>query len=126
LIRLLPSRYDDKGTGLLFIVLTPFGWSVACQVCFHDTEYRKPHPAPIHKALETLCLDGNDVISVGDMPHDIEAARRAGVFAVAAIWGSTDVKGLIGSNPDAIVNTVSELRDLLIQRLPQLAHLNHG
>lgn len=48
-----------------------------------DVGWRKPHPAPFLRALETLGVDAKDAIFVGDDPRwDVEGARRAGLRPV--------------------------------------------
>ncbi|MFB6077782.1 MAG: HAD family hydrolase [Halarchaeum sp.] len=39
---------------------------------------RKPHPAPLLRAVESLGLPPEDVVFVGDADRDAETARRAG------------------------------------------------
>lgn len=43
---------------------------------------RKPDPAPLHRAMTTLEVDGGTGAMVGDSVADLEAARHAGVTAV--------------------------------------------
>lgn len=50
-----------------------------------DLAEHKPHPAPLRRAAEAL--GATDGIYVGDAPGDMEAARRAGMEAVACLWG---------------------------------------
>lgn len=52
-----------------------------------DTTRGKPHPEPILKALERMDLGSGEALYVGDSPHDMAAARAAGVGGVAALWG---------------------------------------
>lgn len=51
------------------------------------TTRHKPDPAPLLLALEKLGSAPADAAYVGDSPYDVEAARAAGVFAVAVAWG---------------------------------------
>jgi putative hydrolase of the HAD superfamily len=45
-----------------------------------DVGYRKPHPAPIERALRLLEVDASDAVFVGDDPRwDVLGAERAGV-----------------------------------------------
>ena len=52
-----------------------------------DVSHGKPHPAPVHRALEVLGASPDDTVFAGDSPHDIEAGNRAGVASAAALWG---------------------------------------
>jgi len=51
------------------------------------TELHKPHPEPILHALAQLDATPRDAAYVGDSPFDMQAAKAAGVFAVAVAWG---------------------------------------
>jgi len=51
------------------------------------TERHKPDPEPLLFALAQLGATPRDAAYVGDSPFDMEAARAAGVFAVAVAWG---------------------------------------
>jgi pyrophosphatase PpaX len=79
-------------------------------VTSEDSERHKPHPDPILKALERLGAEPADAAYVGDAPFDVEAAKAAGVHAIAVTWGGihTDER-LEAERPDAIVHDVEEL-----------------
>lgn len=48
---------------------------------------RKPDPTGIQQAMRMLKTAPEDTVYVGDSPGDIRAARNAGVYAVAVLWG---------------------------------------
>ena len=50
---------------------------------------------------------------VGDMTHDIEAGKEAGVKTVALTWGYQSKEILEKHNPDYIIANISELDKLL-------------
>jgi phosphoglycolate phosphatase len=56
-----------------------------------------------------------NTIYVGDEVRDIEAARKAGVKIIAVSWGFNDKEALKRAKPDYLVETVAELRKLLIE-----------
>ena len=75
-----------------------------------ETERHKPHPEPILLALERLGAVPGDAAYVGDSPFDVQAAKAAGVHAVAVTWGRIhDEERLAREEPDAIVHTAEEL-----------------
>ena len=51
-------------------------------VCFEDTEEKKPHPAPLQRALRELRIEPEQAVFVGDRPEDIEMGRKVGSFTV--------------------------------------------
>lgn len=83
-------------------------------VTVEDTERHKPDPAPILLALEQLGAPASEAAYVGDAPFDVEAAKAAGVFAVAATWGGMHSRERLESaEPDAIVDSPEELHHVL-------------
>lgn len=52
-----------------------------------DVNNHKPHPDPIHKALEGMDYALEEVWMIGDTRLDLEASQRAGIDAVAVLTG---------------------------------------
>ena len=52
-----------------------------------DVESHKPHPEPIHKALEGMDHALEEVWMIGDTRLDLEASQRAGIDAVGVLTG---------------------------------------
>ncbi len=83
-------------------------------VGFEDSERHKPDPEPVLVALAKLGAEPSQAAYVGDSPFDIQAAKAAGVFAVAVGWGGIHPDDrLLEEEPDAFVRTVPELLDVL-------------
>jgi 2-phosphoglycolate phosphatase len=59
----------------------------ACVVCGDTTPHIKPHPAPLLHAAGQLALSPAQCCYVGDDLRDVQAARAAGMLAVAAGYG---------------------------------------
>lgn len=79
-----------------------------------ETERHKPHPDPILLALDRLGADPASAAYVGDSPFDVQAAKAAGVHAVAVTWGRIhDEERLAREEPDAIVHDAEELLGVL-------------
>ena len=66
-----------------------------------DVTAPKPDPQGICMALKRLQLDPKHCAYVGDTPMDLEAARRAGMRPIAALWGKS---------PDAQARFVAKLK----------------
>ncbi len=96
-------------------VLEHFKFPIDYMVCYHDTTNRKPHPEPMHKALELLGLHSSKVKALGDDIKDIESARGAKIFNVACTWGAADKDALAAAGADFICHTVAELRAHLLE-----------
>jgi pyrophosphatase PpaX len=78
-------------------------------IFLEDTEVHKPRPEPILAALKNLSRPCETAAYVGDSPHDIAAARAAGVLAVAALWGPASRIELERENPDLIAESIGDL-----------------
>lgn len=94
--------------------LTGFGDNVELLVGMEDTEKHKPHPDPLLRALEMLDAIPEDAIYVGDAIFDIQAAQAAGMDVVAVTWGAGEADALRAENPNHLVNTMDQLRELLL------------
>lgn len=105
-----PSTYCGK-------ILKHWKWADIKTVCYHDTKQHKPHPAPILLGLKLLGVKAADAISVGDEPKDIQASKAAGVYSVGALWGALNKEALRMAQPDALCETVGELRTLILARV---------
>ena len=78
-----------------------------------DTDLHKPHPAPLLHAAATLAVAPASCVYVGDAVVDVEAARAAGMGAVAVTWGAGEADSLRGAGPDALVGDLASLRAVL-------------
>ena len=79
-----------------------------------DAAFAKPHPAPVHLALDVLgCLPGQAVI-IGDTRFDMEAGRKAGTLLGVALWGVKDVTPLLEYQPDFFFEDPNQMQDLLL------------
>ena len=70
-----------------------------------------------HKTLAKLLkrdkLNPQDVFYVGDETRDIDAAKKAGVIAIAVSWGFNSAEALAENNPDFLASNPQELREFL-------------
>lgn len=78
------------------------------------TDVHKPDPAPLLYAAAQLGVAPRDCVYVGDAVVDVEAARAAGMAAVAVAWGAGEGEALRGAGPDALVADVTSLRSVLL------------
>lgn len=87
----------------------------AARVCSGDTLRKKPHPQPLNTALRCLGLRPETCLYVGDAPHDIEMARRAGVRGVAVLGPFPTEKQLRAAQPEFLLESIQDLPQLLRQ-----------
>jgi pyrophosphatase PpaX len=93
--------------------LTGIGGHFDASVCADEAPGNKPSPAPILACLEQLGVEAGAAAYVGDSPADIQAARAAGVTAIAVTWGVFKADRLGAEKPDVLVHTISELAEKL-------------
>jgi pyrophosphatase PpaX len=79
-----------------------------------ETTRHKPHPEPLLFAAATLGVDPRECVYVGDATVDVEAARAAGMGAVAVLWGAGEPGALRATAPDAVVADVAALKAVLL------------
>ncbi|MDA0813302.1 MAG: NUDIX domain-containing protein [Verrucomicrobia bacterium] len=69
----------------------------------------------IHEILETHGLRPGETAFVGDMEHDIETARSAGVLSVAVLTGYDSREELSAEEPDIMANDLRILRQVMAE-----------
>jgi len=78
-----------------------------------DVVNPKPHPEPVHRALEALGVAPEDALFVGDSLHDMHSGRAAGTATAAVLWGPFDRAHLEPSAPDHWLAAPGDLLRLL-------------
>ena len=78
---------------------------------------RKPDPAPLRAALQTLGVVPARGIAVGDHTNDLLAAAAAGVAAIWAEYGYGKL-GPVAPKPAAVIHAFSELAPAAERLLP--------
>jgi len=72
----------------------------------------------IRRILAGWGMEPTEAVYVGDAPSDVTAAREAGVAMIGAAWAETTDRDLLAAEkPDALLVTVGELKDWLIDRV---------
>ncbi|CAN5585974.1 HAD family hydrolase [soil metagenome] len=74
-----------------------------------DVEVTKPAPDLVQSALEKVGADAAGAVMLGDSTYDCEAAKRAGVRAVAVRTGGFADDELRGAGAAAVFEDLSEL-----------------
>lgn len=78
------------------------------------TPLHKPDPAPLLHAAQRLGVAPSDCVYVGDATVDVQAARAAGMGALAVTWGAGERPALEASGPLAVVDDAVGLRAELL------------
>ena len=54
-----------------------------------------------------------ETANVGDLVHDIEAGKNAGIKTIAVCWGYGSREKLLSANPDFLINDLGELKGII-------------
>lgn len=74
----------------------------------------KPQPEPALLALRELGADVEQGVFIGDSVFDIGCGKNAGLVTCGVTWGAETATGLRQAGADYLVNTVAELRQVLL------------
>lgn len=84
-------------------------------VCADTLEKAKPHPEPLWYACEKLNVSPNHSVFIGDHERDVQAAKAAGLTAIAALYGYIPSMEIAKTwQADKYISTVEELSKLLL------------
>ena len=76
-------------------------------------ERPKPYPDGILEACRKLKAGHDSCIYIGDNGSDVEAARRAGVYAVGYVSDESKFMEILEAKPNAVIYDLRELNELL-------------
>ncbi len=97
------------------IVMRPLLVALGLADVFHvsigdgDGYPRKPDPAALVALMSRFGVAADRTVMVGDGLPDMEAARRAGCPAAAALWGYTPSADLLATRPAFVLTDCREL-----------------
>jgi len=82
-------------------------------ISMDDVDRYKPDPFPLLKAADALGVAPGATAYVGDSPHDVDAANRAGALSIAAPWGVSTHEVLLAARPHFVLGSMADLPELL-------------
>lgn len=74
----------------------------------------KPEPDMVFMAMEEMGADKENSIYIGDSEVDIQTAKNSGIPCISVLWGFKDRKFLEDSGAMAIVESMEELGERLV------------
>jgi HAD superfamily hydrolase (TIGR01549 family) len=84
-------------------------------VITHESTPRlKPHPEPVRRAAEALSLPPERCVMVGDTTVDVEAAKKAGAWAIAVLCGFGEWEELKAAGADLILESTAKVTQWLM------------
>ncbi|MBA6232196.1 MULTISPECIES: HAD-IA family hydrolase [unclassified Colwellia] len=85
-----------------------------------DESISKPDPDMINSLLKELHIQKHEAVMIGDTSFDLEMAQRAGVDSIGVTYGVHDDEVLSKFQPKAIVDSLAELHQLLLNTAVKL------
>jgi HAD superfamily hydrolase (TIGR01509 family) len=79
-----------------------------------DVRHKKPSAEPLVQCSQKLGVPLKKCVYVGDTRVDIRAGKAAGMKTVGVLTGFDDYDALINEMPDAIINSIAQLREALV------------
>lgn len=76
-----------------------------------ENEPIKPHPDSMRRVISKLCLEPENILTVGDFEHDILCGKNAGTMTMYITNG--DTKNNLKIQPDYIVNNMREALEII-------------
>ncbi len=74
---------------------------------------KKPDPAPLLHAARFFDVEPEQALMIGDSVSDVKAARAAGFQIVCMSYGYNHGADIRDFHPDAVIDSMVEIRDLL-------------
>jgi len=78
-----------------------------------DTQNKKPAADPLIKCGKRLGVNPDKIVYVGDTRIDMQAGHAAGMKTVGVLTGNDTYQDLISENPEAVIQSVCELGDVI-------------
>jgi len=74
---------------------------------------KKPDPLPLLHAAKQLGVDPQQSLMLGDSKSDVAAARAANFAIICMSYGYNHGEDIHNYHPDAVIDSMTELRDLV-------------
>ncbi len=82
-------------------------------ICGDTLAKKKPDPLPLLHAAEHFGVAPENAMMLGDSMSDVKAARAAGFQIVCMSYGYNHGEVIRDYNPDAVIDSMAELKELL-------------
>jgi len=82
-------------------------------VCGDTLTKKKPDPLPLLHSAEKVGVKPENAMMLGDSVSDVKASRAAGFQIVCMSYGYNHGVDICDSNPDAVIDSMTELQSLL-------------
>jgi len=82
-------------------------------ICGDMVERKKPDPMPLLQAADQLETEPQASMMLGDSMSDVNAARAAGFQIVCMSYGYNHGEDIRDYDPDAVVDSMAEIKDIV-------------
>ena len=80
-----------------------------------DETAGKPDPLMLHELMREFGVAPERTLMIGDTTHDLAMAQHAGCASLGVSYGAHDPSGFAHHQPLAVLHSVAELHDWLMQ-----------
>jgi phosphoglycolate phosphatase len=80
-----------------------------------DETAGKPSPLMLHELMRELGVEPERTLMIGDTTHDLAMAQHAGCASLGVSYGAHDPAGFAAHQPLAVLHSVAQLHDWLMQ-----------
>jgi phosphoglycolate phosphatase len=80
-----------------------------------DETAGKPDPLMLHELMREFGVAPERTLMIGDTTHDLAMAQHAGCASLGVSYGAHDPSGFVQHQPLAVLHSVAELHDWLMQ-----------
>lgn len=91
-----------------------------------DVDMPKPHPQPVHIALERLGESPGGAVLVGDSEVDARSAKAAGVDFIGLTSGGRSRNDLLAEGAIAVVDQFPDILPMILEEGPEYGNPNTG
>lgn len=101
---------EEKINALINRAKATYGLDNFDVVTSDDVKATKPNPEGIDKVLKHLSVKADQAVMVGDLPVDIVAGKKAGLFTIGISHGFSSKEELEAAGADKVVDSLAELQ----------------
>jgi pyrophosphatase PpaX len=110
---------SGKGPGSMAISLKHSGLKQFFEVILTGSERQASKPEHIKQVLALWQFTPAEVVYVGDIAYDVQAAKEVGVLPVSALWAETvQVQKVLAMHPAFAFENVEAFREWIMKTVP--------
>lgn len=106
---------SGKGPGSMEISLKHSGLKQFFEVIITGSEHRASKPDHIKQVLALWKFSPQEVVYVGDIAYDVQAAKEVGVIPISALWAETvQVQKVLAMHPAYAFDNVESFKQWIL------------